>query len=98
MQLKTIAKRYKNQYDETLAQKEELTKKLSEEQPAEDTSKQDNMIKTLNDEKKSLQDEMEKLNQSLTTSKVGILINIKFSIVPILFLSYINITGKNFHL
>jgi hypothetical protein len=26
----------------------------------------------LNDEKKSLQDEMEKLNQSLTTSKVGL--------------------------
>ena len=70
-QLKKIAKRYKTQYDETLAQKEELSKKLSEEQPASDVTKQEDMIKTLNEEKKSLQEEMDKLNQSLTTSKVG---------------------------
>ncbi len=70
LQLKKIAKRYKTQYDETLAQKEELTKKLSEEEPAGDTSKQDNIIKGLNDEKKSLQDEIEKLNENLKVSKV----------------------------
>lgn len=69
MQLKKIAKRYKTQYDETLAQKEALDKKLSEEQP--DNLKQDNLIKTLNEEKKSLQEEIEKLNQNITANKVG---------------------------
>lgn len=69
MQLKKIAKRYKTQYDETLVQKEALDKKLSEEQP--DNLKQDNLIKTLNEEKKSLQEEIEKLNQNITANKVG---------------------------
>ena len=71
LQLKKIAKRYKTQYDETLAQKEALDKKLSEEQPNVDTSKQDDLIKTLNEEKKSLQEEIEKLNQNIAANKVG---------------------------
>ena len=71
LQLKKIAKRYKTQYDETLAQKETLDKKLSEEQAHVDTSKQDDLIKTLNEEKKSLQEEMEKLNQNITANKVS---------------------------
>jgi peptidoglycan hydrolase CwlO-like protein len=44
---------------------------LSEEQPAGDTSKQDDIIKTLNEEKKSLQEEMEKLNENLKVTKVS---------------------------
>lgn len=71
LQLKKIAKRYKTQYDETLAQKETLDKKLSEEQAHVDSSKQDDLIKTLNEEKKSLQEEMEKLNQNITANKVS---------------------------
>ncbi|XP_028412966.1 nucleoprotein TPR-like isoform X2 [Dendronephthya gigantea] len=69
IQLKKIAKRYKTQYDETFAQKEELSKKLSEEQPSGDVTKQENMITTLTEEKNSLQEEMDKLNQNLKTSK-----------------------------
>ena len=68
--MKKLAKKYKTQYDETVSQKEELNKKLSEEQTGSDTTKQDDLIKTLNEEKKTLQDELEKLNQTLTTSKV----------------------------
>ena len=81
MQLKKIAKRYKTQYDETVAQNQELTEKMAEEQPAGDTSKQDDMIKTLNEEKKSLQEEMEKLNETLKVTKVSLQFSVPFPII-----------------
>lgn len=71
--MKKIAKRYKTQFDETVAQKEELNKKLSEEHPAGDASQQDAAaIKALTEEKKLLQDEIDKLNQTLTANKVSL--------------------------
>ncbi|XP_046856770.1 nucleoprotein TPR-like isoform X3 [Xenia sp. Carnegie-2017] len=69
LQLKKLAKRYKTQYDEVVAEKEVLNKKLSEEKPESDVLKQDETIQTLNSEKISLQQEIEKLNQNLTTFK-----------------------------
>ena len=48
-----------------------MNKKLAEEKPENpENPEQENAIKTLNEEKKSLQDEVEKLTQLSTASKV----------------------------
>ena len=70
-QLKKIARRYKSQCDELTKEKDELNKKLAEDKPENpENPEQENAIKTLNEEKKSLQDEVEKLTQLSSASKV----------------------------
>ena len=43
---------------------------MAEEKPPEDSAGKDNIIKILNEEKKALQDEVEKLTQTSNASKV----------------------------
>ena len=70
VQLKKIARRYKTQYDDLVKEKEELDKKLAEERPAAEQSERENEVKTLTEEKKALEEEVEKIKQDFKASKV----------------------------
>ena len=69
LKLEKVARGYKAEYDK-LKEEEELGKKLAEEKPPEDSAGKDNISKILNEKKKALQDEVEKLTQTSNASKV----------------------------
>lgn len=68
-QLRRIARRYRTQCDELAKGKEDLEKRLSEEKPLEDSTEQEEIVKTLTEEKKTLEGELEKLTQTMTACK-----------------------------